>query len=212
MTFEARDGVKLSGRLFGSGPVAVVFSHMGRPGDTRADWTPVARALADREHLALVYNRRGVCSGSRDTCSGGTDDYAASWRDVAGAVDYAREQGAEAVVLVGASIGAMSSLYAATRSDVAVEGLIEVGGINHASGYDFTREEVARVEGPKLFVSSAGDVYGGADSAREWYRWATPPKRLVILSGDEHGTDLLRQGRQRRRLISLIVNFVERVG
>src|SRR5918992_1071150 len=44
--FRTRDGVRLEGKLWGDGPVGIVFSHMGGAGDDQADWYPLARTLA----------------------------------------------------------------------------------------------------------------------------------------------------------------------
>lgn len=191
VTFQAADGVKLVGRIFGEGEVGVVLAHMGRAGDTQKDWYSLARALAKRGYLALTYNRRGVCSSPRRGCSEGADDYESSWRDVVGAAQFLRSRGASEIVLAGASIGAMASLHALVTKDVEAAALIEIGGVNHASGYDFSREQLEALEGAKLFVSSADDSYGAADAAREWHSWASEPKQLEILPGGEHGTDML---------------------
>ncbi len=95
---------------------------------------------------------------------------------------------------------------------VDADALIEIGGVNHASGYDFSRKQLNRLDGAKLFISSAGDGYGGADAAREWYRWAKKPKRLEIFSGDRHGTDMLRPGEPTAQpLTRLVLNFLLQV-
>jgi alpha/beta superfamily hydrolase len=208
--FEAADGVRLTGKVFGHGRVGVILAHMGRGEDTQADFYPLARALAARGYLALTYNRRGVC-GAHGQCSEGTDDYASSWKDVVGASEFVRSRSASSLVLIGASIGAMASLHAAVSHRVEPAAFIEIGGVNHASGYDFTREQLQELEGAKLFVSSAGDTYGGADVAREWYGWAREPKQLEILPGAEHGTDMLRKGEPTARpLLKLVARFLAR--
>ena len=212
LRFRATDGVLLDGRLFGRGRTGVVLSHMGRPGDTQADWFPAARALAARGFTALTYDRRGVCPGGAAGCSKGVDDYATSWRDVVGAVRFLHSRGVRKVVLVGASIGAMSSLYSVTAHKVDAAGLIEIGGINNASGYSFDRRDLRSVRGRKLFVSSRHDIYGGASAARQWSAWAREPKRLVLLPGELHGTDMLDDRRLRTRLIGLVVEFVQGTG
>jgi streptogramin lyase/alpha/beta superfamily hydrolase len=211
VSFRTADGVRLEGRIWGDGRIGIVFSHMGRGSDSQVDWYPLARELAARGYTTLTYNRRGVCPGAGDGCSGGSDDLAASWRDVVAADRFLRARGARVTVLVGASIGAMSSLRAAATGRVDPVALVELAGVNHASGYDFTRSEIARIQGAKLFVSAADDPYGGDDSAREWHRWARPPKDLAILKGYAHGTDLLAPGESTaRRVRRLIVRFVER--
>jgi hypothetical protein len=71
----------------------------------------------------------------------------------------------------------------------------------------------AKIRGGReeALLSSRGDVYGGAESAREWFGWANQPKRLVLVPGGEHGTDLLRRDSpQREHLERLIVDFVKK--
>jgi hypothetical protein len=201
--FVASDGVQLAGTLFGSGDVAVVCSHMGRGGDTQAAWFGLARALAARGYLVLTYNRRGI------TPSEGFDSYAESWRDVVGADRFVRSRGAKQVILIGASIGAMSTLYAAARGAVHPAGLAEFAGIE-GGAHDYTRAGIHGIRGLKLFISSEDDIYGGAAAARNWYRWASPPKRLVLLPGDEHGTDMLARGqRTAKRVRAILIRFVD---
>jgi pimeloyl-ACP methyl ester carboxylesterase len=208
--FRAADGVKLHGRIVGRGRVGVVMSHMARPGDTQADWSSLAQRLAREGYLVLTYNRRGVCPRRGRGCSSGRDELEVSWKDVVGADRFLRsEHGVARIVLVGASIGAMSSVHVATTGKVDATATIELGGVNHRSGYDFSRSELRRMRGAKLFVSSKGDVSGGDDAAREWFAWARQPKRLAMLPGEEHGTDMLRSHEPTSGpLTTLIVEFL----
>jgi dienelactone hydrolase len=211
VTFQASDGVKLVGRLYGDGDVGVVLAHMGRPGDTLLDWAPLSRELAKRGYMALAYNRRGVCTTPGRECSAEFDDFASSWNDVVGAANYLRAKRADEVVLVGASIGAMASLHALARDRVEASAFIEIGGVNHASGYSFSRRDLQALETPKLFVSSVGDTYEAADAAREWHRWAEEPKQLELLPGAAHGTDMLIAGQPTvRPLTELVLEFLAR--
>jgi dienelactone hydrolase len=211
VSFEAADDVRLSGMVFGEGAVGVVLAHMGRGGDTQADFYPLAHELAEQGYLALTYNRRGVCGDSGKECSQGPDDYASSWKDVVGAAEFVHSRGATSVVLIGASIGAMASLYAAVSHRLEPAALIEIGGVNHASGYDFTRDQLQELPGAKLFVSAADDGYGGASAAREWYGWANEPKQLEILPGAQHGTDMLRGGEPTAKpLVEFVLRFLTR--
>ena len=208
--FRAADGVLLDGRLFGSGDKGVVLVHMGRGGDTQNDWSGVARLLAQKGFRVLTYDRRGVCIRNGTGCSHGYDDYAASWKDIVGALRFLRTKGVTTKVVAGASIGAMASLYAASRHEIRPAGLIEFAGINHASGYDFDRAQIHGIGGSKLFLSARQDVYGGGEAARQWYGWASLPKKLELVPGTQHGTDLLQpRNRLRRRIEQIIVKFVE---
>lgn len=112
--FQAADGVRLEGRLFGTGRVGVVLSHMGRTGDDQSGWFPAASFLADRGYFVLTYNRRGVCPGGELGCSGGHDSLADHWKDVLGALAFLRER-VRTVFLGGASIGAMATFFAVER-------------------------------------------------------------------------------------------------
>jgi uncharacterized protein len=203
--FPAADGVILDGRLFDSGRIGIVLVHMGRSGDTQVDWVGLAQILSRHGYTVLTYNRRGVCPGDNAGCSKGNDAYELSWKDVVGAVRFLRDKGTTKTVVVGASIGAMATLYAAAEGHISPIGIIEFGGINHASGYDFSRAQIHRIGGLKVFLSSRSDIYGGADAAREWYGWASSPKRIELLPGSEHGTDLLRRGNHLREQVERVI-------
>jgi pimeloyl-ACP methyl ester carboxylesterase len=211
VTFEAADGVKLVGRLYGDGDVGVVLAHMGRPGDELTDWAPLSRELAKRGYMALAYNRRGVCTTPEPEreCSAGLSDYASSWNDVVGAAGYLRAREANEVVVVGASIGAMAALHALAEGAVEASAFIEIGGVNHESGYSFARRDLQALEGHKLFVSSVGDYYDAASAAREWHGWAEEPKQLELLPGVAHGTDMLIASEPTARpLTELVLDFL----
>ncbi len=189
VAFTATDGVKLTGAEFGHGPVAVALAHMGRSGDDALDWLPTARMLVERGYKVLLFNRRGVCLAESDICSGGSDDLDEHWKDVAGGVQYLRSKGATRVVIGGASIGAMASLFAAMHPSVEVDGVIWFGGILDGS-YRFTPRTVKNTDAPALLVSTIDDAYGAADSARTLGRWLGERADVVILPGFAHGTDI----------------------
>src|SRR5919201_1021539 len=172
--FRALDGVLLDGRVFGEGDQGVVLVHMGRPGDTQADWASLARVLAGKGLRVLTFDRRGICPKHGAGCSKGFDSYEQSWRDVVGAVHFLRSKGVRRAVVVGASISAMSSLYAASEDKIRPSALIEFAGINNASGYGFDRQQIHRIPGLKGFLSARDDPYGGAQAARQWFHWASP--------------------------------------
>jgi pimeloyl-ACP methyl ester carboxylesterase len=186
LRFRAADGVVLEGRLFGEGEVGIVLDHMG-DGD-QGQWWQLAGLLADRGYAVLTYNRRGACPGGALGCSQGEDD-GGGWKDVVGAVAALRSAGAERVAVGGASQGAMESLYAATRGDADVDGLLWVAGADLYGGVK-AAHLVRSITGPKLFLAGRfdGDL---AALAGRLSRVALPPKELVILETGEHGTDIL---------------------
>jgi pimeloyl-ACP methyl ester carboxylesterase len=183
--FRGADGVRLEGRLFGSGDVGVVLSHM-RPG-TQSQWLEFAALLADRGFRVLTFNRRGTCPGGELGCSAGTGT-GEDWRDLAFAVDVVRRAGADRVVVGGASLGAMESLFALSRG-------LDADGLVWVSGFDFyglvpATAQVRRVDVPKLFVAGEGDA-DAAGLLPELDRAASPPATVLTLETGEHGTDIL---------------------
>jgi hypothetical protein len=183
--FRAADGVPLEGRMFGSGEVGVVLAHM-RPGD-QSQWLPFAALLATEGYRVLTYNRRGECPGGELGCSGGTgtgDD----WKDLKPAVDLVRRAGSRRVVVGGASLGAMESLFALSRG-------LEADGLIWVSGYDFyglvpVQRQVRDVLVPKLFVAGESDRDAAA-LLSVFDRVAPSPKEIVLLPTGEHGTEIL---------------------
>lgn len=175
--FTAADGEGVSGRLFGTGEVGVVLSHMGRPGDGPDDWQAFAESLADAGFLVLTYRERRA--------------YSEVWNDVLGGVGYLRGQGATTVVAAGASIGGMSSLYAAGEPGSGINAVLWLAGVLNASGYDFHESDVAGLECPLLIASGDEDSYGAGADAERLHQWTADFSELLILPSRYHGTDIL---------------------
>jgi pimeloyl-ACP methyl ester carboxylesterase len=189
VTVEAAGGVALDGRVFGSGDVGVVLSHM-RPGD-QGQWLPFAGLLADRGYHVLTYDRRGVCPGGDLGCSDGGGHDLRAWRDLASAVELLREEGSDRVVVGGASLGAMESLYALSHG-LDADGLIWLSGLDLYEG-ESIEEQVRSVHVPKLFMTGAYDN-DSAPLGSALERAAPEPVEIVSLDTGEHGTDILRFG------------------
>jgi pimeloyl-ACP methyl ester carboxylesterase len=183
---RGEDDVRLEGRLFGSGEVGVVFAHMGGSGD-QSQWLGLAGLLAEQGYRVLTFNRRGSCPGGDLGCSGGRND-GDGWKDLAFLVERLREAGARTVVVGGASLGAMESLYALSRG-LDADGLIWVSGVDLYQGVPVT-DQVDHVTVPKLFIAGAFDDEPG-DLRRVLERTAPRPRQVVTLDTGEHGTDIL---------------------
>lgn len=212
--FRTMDGVRLDGRVFGSGHFGIVLSHMGRESDDQSDWYRTAAMLADHGYRVLTYNRRGVCPGRLRGCSGGVDSLGEHWKDVVGAYEYLRGHGARHVVVGGASIGAMATFYAVQRTDIDPAGVIWIAGVASSSEYTFTGKTVSQLTVPKLLVSGDQDTYGAAEDTARLAKWAAGPKTLLIVHSSWHGTDMLQPDRPRavRKLIeSALLSFLRDV-
>ena len=188
VSVQGAGGVRLEGRLFGSGEVGVALAHMGGDGD-QSQWMEFAGLLADEGYLVLTYNRRGSCPGGDLGCSTGTET--GSWRDLPSLVDLLREEGAQRVVVGGASLGAMESLYALSRG-LEADGLVWVAGVDLYQGVPVA-EQVRGLRVPKLFISGEAD-FDAASVLPELEQEAPPPSEAILLQTGEHGTDILAFG------------------
>ncbi|MFB3739679.1 MAG: alpha/beta hydrolase [Candidatus Velamenicoccus archaeovorus] len=206
VTFPSASGVDLAGRLFGEGRTAVVLSHM-LPADQRS-WWAFAQQLADHGYLALTYDFSGYCPGGVAGCSGGTKEVAGIWRDVVGAIRFVTSQGADRVLLVGASMGGTASLVAAAQPGVSVAAVVTLSAPQSIEGLVADADTLAKVGAAKLFVAGNADPTGSADAAQALYDRSPPPKRLEIVTSADHGTDLLT-GNQSGVVTTMILSYLE---
>lgn len=214
VSFQAVDGVRLDGRVFGAGHVGIVLSHMGRGSDNQGDWYATAVMLARRGYLVLTYDRRGVCPGGIRGCSGGTDVLSENWKDVVGAYEYLRSRGARRIVLGGASIGAMGTLYAVQHANIEPAGVVWIAGVLSASGYTFTKATASQVTVPQLLLAGNHDPYGAGHDAALLSKWLGGPNTLLIVASVLHGTDMLQPDGPRvvrERIDSALLTFLRTV-
>ena len=191
VAFEASDGVRLQGRLFGEGEVAIVLSHMGDPSNDQTEWFDSAVWLAGIGYRVLTYNTRGICPGGFAGCSAGSWTLSQNWRDIVGADRFVRAKGATRVVLIGASVGSMGSIIAAPRLRHRPAALVAISGVEVCCGYELGRREIRATGVPMLFIAADRDSWA-ATSTRRFYSWAREPKAIRIVAGTGlHGTDLL---------------------
>jgi hypothetical protein len=161
----------------GSGPAGVVFANDS--GGSACGWIGLAQDLARGGHPVAVTDGPGDAS-----------------RMLAAAVAL-RVAGARQIVLVGASVGGRAVLQAASAKPDAVVGVVSLSGEREVPGDRHDLVLTARqVRLPVLFVGSRQDGYTnfGADT-RALHRAA--PARvnwLLLLSGGDHGVDLLSDG------------------
>jgi len=120
-------------------------------------------------------------------CSGGRDD-GGGWKDLAFLVQRLCEAGARTVVVGGASLGAMGSLYA-LGAGLDADGLIWVSGVDLYQGVPVA-EQVDDVTVPKPFITGEFDDETG-DVQPMFERKAPEPREVVTLDTGEHGTDIL---------------------
>lgn len=206
VSFVSAGGIRLEGRLAGEGPVAVVLSHM-YPADQRS-WWRFAQRLTDDGYMVLTYDFRGYCPGGQAGCSQGDKDVGRIWQDVVAAIDFVRSRGATTVALIGASVGGTASLVAAAQEGVSVSAIVSLSAPVSFDGLTATPELLARVSAAKYFVAGVGDPNGASDAAQALYARSPQPKRVEILTTDDHGTDML-EGNQAGILQTKILDYLQ---
>ena len=194
VTFTTDDGVAIEGRVFGAGRVGVVLAH-GDFANGQASWFSHAQTLSKLGYVVLTLNLRGYCPGGINGCSGGSRNPPETWRDVVAGAKYLEGNGTTRVFLMGASLGARSCLWAASRPGVDVAGVIGVSTplkavAGYSPAYDFTPAIVASIAEPKLLLAGDSDEDFAAQ-AQTLFDWAVTPKELSILVSQAHGPTLM---------------------
>jgi pimeloyl-ACP methyl ester carboxylesterase len=204
--FEASDGVRLAGRIFGpeTSTTGVVLAHM-RPAD-QSSWFDFADRLGDIGYRVLTFDFRGYCPGGDAGCSEGQKQISVIWQDVQGAVDFLRSEGARDIALVGASMGGTASLIVAGQEGDAIDAVITLSAPEAFEGLAAGAEALQQVTAAKLFLAGNGDA-SAAQSATNFYNESLQPKRIEILTTSDHGTDLLN-GNQAEIARNLIVGWL----
>lgn len=198
VTFTTSDHIQLAGTLYGHGKTFIIFSNQT---DTLAfDWAPIAQQFAVKGYAALCYDYRGH-GGSQ-----GTRDLGPSlMTDLRAAIAYVRQQGAQRVVLVGASIGGAVTANVAASASVAAVAIISAP--REFPEVEVSNATMARITAPKLLMDSQGDVY--AQDTRAMYDAALQPKYLNLYPGRDHGLDLLT-GPYGTDAMQRLIAFVQR--
>lgn len=206
VTIDAGE-VELAGRVFGpeEATTGVILAHM-LPADQSA-WYETAAALGKRGYRVLTFNFRGYCPGGDAGCSGGDKDVSAADDDLRSALAYLRDQGADRVGLVGASMGGTAALVVASDEGSPVEAVVTLSAPQLIGDLAVQPEPLAGLTAAKLFVAGTGDVTA-AQAAEAFFNGSQQPKRYELVTTDDHGTDLLT-GNQGTRVESLIEGWLQ---
>jgi pimeloyl-ACP methyl ester carboxylesterase len=190
IAFESADGVTLAGRLFGprEGSAGVVLAHMF-PAD-QSSWFAFAERLAEHGYRVLTFDFRGYCPGGDAGCSEGEKVIPEIWQDVLGAMDVLRSEGVSRLALIGASMGGTASLVAASKDGEDVEAIVTLSAPTSFEGLEAGTDVVQQVPGAKLFIAGHADTTA-SEAVDVFYGEAVQPKRPLILTTEDHGTDIL---------------------
>lgn len=180
MRFELSNGISIAADSYGHpGDQPVLFLHGG--GQTRHAWGGTAEALADRGFYAICMDHRG----HGDSSWAGKGEY--QLEDFVGDLLAVVEQLADKPILVGASLGGITALLAATERPIA-KGLILVDVTPRLES-----EGVERIIG--FMKGGAGGFASLEEAADSIARYLPHRQRPKSFSGLAKNLRLMEDGR-----------------
>ncbi|HZJ22657.1 MAG TPA: alpha/beta fold hydrolase [Anaerolineales bacterium] len=201
VTFDTEDGATIKGELYGTGRTAVIFSVMG---NCKPGWREFAQLTAAQGHMALTYQWRGCKANSVDQAL-----IQKFLEDTRAAITLVREQGAEKIILVGASLGGAASAKLAVESQAS--GLVVVASPPSISQWGFEIESAdLNTDIPKLFITAENDNTVPAAATRALFDLAAEPREWQTYPGSAHGTDLF-EGQSSAELQQRILEFILKI-
>jgi alpha-beta hydrolase superfamily lysophospholipase len=202
VSFETPDGATITGELYGSGDTAVVFSVMG---NCKPGWREFAQLTAAQGLMALTYPWRGC----RDSGSANEKELQKFLDDARGAIQFVRDQGAQKIILTGASLGGVASAKLAIESGAS--GIIIVASPPAISQWGFEIESAdLNTDIPKLFITAEHDPTVPASATRQLHDLAAEPKEWQTYPGYKHGTDLF-ETESKEAMQQRILEFILRI-
>jgi pimeloyl-ACP methyl ester carboxylesterase len=205
VAFQAEDGTKLLGRLWGEGEVGVVLAHGFSEFTGQDDWLPFPGILAAQGYHALTFNFRGFCS--TDGCSGRRMELGNNWLDVVAATKLLEARGATRIFLIGGSMGGIAVFRAAETAVQDVQGIVSISTPQFPSRYypneppenDVTEARLQAIAVPMLFIAADRDsqgVQGGevirfADEADSMADAAAGEVEVLIADSAAHSSELV---------------------
>jgi len=196
--FKAADGTKLVGHRFGKGTTAVILGHQS--GGDLCEWLSYARRLASSGYFVFAIDFRG--HGFSKSRTGNAANRLAA--DLTAATREVRKLGKRKVFLVGASMGGIASLVAATNVKPQVDGVVSVSAPARFRGMDAV-VTAPRLRVPVLYVAAEDDDNAGYDFSKDAEAMhaasASTDKSLELLPGDLHGVGLVAGSARAKALI-----------
>ena len=201
VTFDTEDNATIHGELYGTGKTAMIFSVMG---NCKPGWREFAQLTATQGYMALTYQWRGCKANSVDQAL--IQEFL---EDTRAAIAFVREQGAEKIILVGASLGGSASAKLAVESQAS--GLVVLASPPSISQWGFEIDPAdLNTDIPKLFITAENDNTVPAASTRALYDLAAEPREWQTYPGSAHGTDLF-EGESAEELQQRLLQFILKI-
>jgi pimeloyl-ACP methyl ester carboxylesterase len=179
-----------------------VLAHGGR--SDLCDTLTFATRLVAAGYRVVAFDFRG--SGRSELPS---RNPLALGKDLAAAVAYARQTGAERVFLVGSSMGGAAIVQ--NTSALRVEGRISLSGTSLWPGFGINNPAgLARIRAPFLYVGSRDDWRAPLKEAHGIFRRVgAADKRTAIYPGSDHGWQLVEGSRFAAKARTLVLGWIE---
>ncbi|MBT9256298.1 dienelactone hydrolase family protein [Phycicoccus sp. MAQZ13P-2] len=178
--------IRLSAVEYGSGSTAAIFLHQTGAGGL-CGWVPYGTWAASQGiHAVLVDD----CVHGASVCS---EDVIGDPRNaVATAVAWARTQGAERVVVVGASMGGAVAL--GTAQEAGADAVVDLSGPSRWPGVPDAVAAATATRIPLLLVVAGDDREMGVPALREAVAASPAVTKQFVLAKDGHGWGLTMSG------------------
>ncbi len=190
--FLTEDGLVLVGTMYGQNPQAVLFSNMDRT--LRHEWNDLARELAARGYMTLVFDYRGY------DLSQGEPDTTMIVEDLKAAISFIRSQGIDDLALVGAGLGGWAIGKVAGGEDLAAVVIMSSRAVQDG--------EIQAIAAPKLFIHSEDESGTAPVAMNHMYKVASEPKEQIVFPSEFRGTTLFLT-EHKDHLIEQVVTFFE---
>ena len=201
--FKTAAGATVNGELYGSGKTAVLFSVMG---NCKPGWREFAQRTAAQGFMALTYQWHGC----RESGAANQAEMQMFVEDARAAIRFAREHGADRIILVGASLGGCASAKLAKES--LASGLVVLASPPSIPQWGFEIQPGdLDTDIPKLFITAENDDTVSAEETRALHDMAAEPKEWQTYPGTAHGTDLF-EGETGTELEQRILGFLLTIG
>ena len=190
------DVASLSAAALGEGRDGVVF--LNETGNDSCPWVALAQAIAAHGARVALFEYRSVDASHE----------AGAVRDALAVAAAVTKPGGRSA-LVGASLGGRVVFEAAARQPGRIGAIVSLSGERTVLDYHDILPAARRVRAPLLYIGSEQDgLTDGARQPRQLHRAVrSRVNESVLVSGSQHGTDLL-SGEEGRRLSARIERFV----
>ncbi|GAB4471073.1 MAG: hypothetical protein Kow00124_07850 [Anaerolineae bacterium] len=200
ITFEAADGLLLSGTLYGKTGPGIVLVPMYPGGQD--GWAAFAEQAAEAGYRALTFDLRGHGS------SEGPSDFEAAPQDILAALGYLQGLGAEPGVLMGPGEGGTAAILAAADVEK-LAGLVAISSPRSREGLELSDADLARLDVPTLWLASRHDMTQDIEVLHDLA--GSADKTLWIYEGSSlHGTYIF-EGADGPDLSRRLFEFLSRV-